>query len=85
MNFGSDNVLSESQNFMNFGLLFVNTTDELGYVFVPTTRVGRLYNDSNCPSPGNDISKATSDILSDTKPQNHYNFKSDFETRSTKG
>ena len=37
MSFGSDTVLSESPNFMNFGLSSVNITDELGSVFVPTT------------------------------------------------
>ena len=47
MNFKSDTVLYKSPNFINFGLSFVNTTDELGSVFVPTNRVGRLTNGFN--------------------------------------
>ena len=41
MDFGSVTVLSESPNFMDFGLSSVNTTDEIRSVFVPATRIGR--------------------------------------------
>ena len=81
MNFGSDTVLSESPNFMNFGLSSVNTMDEIGSVFVPTTRDRIPTNGSNWLLPGHDISEATADIMRKTKTKNHYNFNSDFETR----
>ena len=81
MNFGSDTVLSKSPNFMNFGLSSVNTTDELGSVFVLTTRVERSTNGSNWNPPGHDISEAKAERVIKTKAKNHYNFKSYFETR----
>ena len=77
MNFRSDTVLSESPNFMNFGLSYVKTTDKIGSVFVPTTRVGRTTNVSNWILPGHDISKATTDRVSKTNTNNHYTFKSE--------
>ena len=69
---------------MNFGLSSVNTTDELGSVFVSTTRVGSPTDGSNCIPPGNDISEATADRVIKTNAKNHYNFKSEFETRRDK-
>ena len=80
MNFGSDTVLSENQNIMNFGLSPVNTTDKLVSVIVPTTRFIRPTNGSDCLQPGHDIEEATADIASEKKAKNHYNIKSDFET-----
>ena len=84
MNFGSDTVLSESPDFMDFGLSSVNTTDELGSVFVPTTNVGRSKDGYNCLPPGYNISESTVDRVIGTKAKNHYNFKSEFETRRDK-
>ena len=81
MNFGSYTVLSESSNFMGFGLSSVNTTDKLGSVFIPTTRNRRPTDGSNWILPGHDISEATVDRVSGKKAKNHYNFKSEFETR----
>ena len=84
MNFRSDAVLPESPNFMDFGLFSVNKTDELGSVFIPTNRSGRPTYGSNRILPGNYISEATAHIVSGTKAKNHYNFKSEFETRRDK-
>ena len=84
MNFGSDTVLSKSPNFMDFGLLSVNITDELRSVFIPTTRSGRPMDVPNWILPGHDISEATAYIVSGTKARNNYNFKSEFETRRDK-
>ena len=84
MKFRSETVLSEITNFMDFGLSDVNTTDELGSVFVPTNRVRRSTDGSNWLPPGNDISEATADRVSGAKEKNHYNFKSEFETRRDK-
>ena len=47
MNFRSDTVLSESPNFMYFGLLSVNTTNELGSILIPTTRSASPTDGSN--------------------------------------
>ena len=80
-NFGSDTVLSESPNFMDFWLSSFNTTDELGSFFLPTTIIGRPTDGSNWLLTGNDISEGTADRVSGTKAKNHYNFKSKFETR----
>ena len=76
MNFGSDTVLSESPNFMDFGLSSVNKMDELGSVFFHTNRSGTPMDSSNWLPPGHGISEATADRVSGTKAKNHYNFKS---------
>ena len=41
MNSGRDITLSKIPNFMNFGLSYVNKTDEIGSVFVPKTIIRR--------------------------------------------
>ena len=76
MNFKSDTVLSENPNFINFRLSPVNTTDKLGSVIVPTTRVGSPINGSYWLQPGPHIEEATADRVSKTKAKNHCNFKS---------
>ena len=60
-NFGSYIVLSKSPNFMDFGLWFVNTTDELRFVFITTTLTQRLKDGSHWIPSGHDISEATVD------------------------
>ena len=67
MNFRSDTVLSKSLNFMNFGLLSVNTMDELRYVFFLTNIVGWPMDGSSWLLPGHDISEATADRVRETK------------------
>ena len=47
MNFGSETFLSKSPNFINCGLSSVNKTNELGFVFVPTTIIVRPTHVSN--------------------------------------
>ena len=58
----------------------VNTTDKLGSVSVPTTRVGRLTSSSNWIQHGHDIEEAKADRVSKTKANRYYILKSDFET-----
>ena len=84
MNFASDTVLSKIPNFMDFGLTSVDTTDELGSVFASTTRIGSATHGSDCLPRIHCISEATEDRVSETKAKNHYNFKSEFETRKEK-
>ena len=84
MNFGSDTVLSKISNSMDFGLSFVNTTNELRSIFIPTTIFGRPTDDSNGILPGHVISEATVDRVRWTKAKNHYNFKNEFGTRREK-
>ena len=66
MTFRSDTVLSESPNFMNFGLSSVNTTNELWSGFITTTRIGRPAYGSNLLPPGHNIIEATLDRWSGT-------------------
>ena len=47
MNFRSNTVVTPNPNFVNFRLVSVNTTGKVGYVSVPTTRVGRPTNISD--------------------------------------
>ena len=61
---------------MDFGLSYVNTTDEIGSVFVPTTKIGMPTDESKWILPSHCIIEYTADIVSETKAKNHYNFKS---------
>ena len=79
MNFVIDTVFSKNPNNMNFRLSPVNTTDKLGSVIIPTNRVKMPKNGSNWLHPGHDIEEAAADGVSETRANNHYNFKSDFE------
>ena len=65
--FGSNSVVSESQKFMDFGLLSSNTPDKLKSVIVPATRVGRLTNGSDWLQYRNDIEEVTVERVSDAK------------------
>ena len=80
VNFGDDTVLSESPNFIDFWMLSVNTTDELGSVFVPTTIIINPKDGSNCLMHGHGISEAKEGIVGRVEAKNHYNFKIKFET-----
>ena len=84
MSLASDTVLIESPNFMDFGMLSVDTTDELGSIFYPTTRIGSVTHGSNWLPRIHFISEATADRVIRTKAKHHYNFKSEFETRIDK-
>ena len=75
MNFGSDTILSENPNFINFGMSPINTTDKLGSTIVPITRVWMPTIGSNWIHPENDIEESTADGEIKTKAKNHYNFK----------
>ena len=81
MNLTHDAVLIKSPNFMNLGILPVHTSDELGYVFVPTTRIRRLTDGSNCLPNGNRIDEVTADRVIRTRSEQNYNSTTDFETR----
>ena len=78
----SDAVLSKIPNFMDLGLLSVNTTDELGFVFAPTTTTTLVTHGSNWILCSHRFSVATSDRVSGTKSKQNYNFKSFFESRT---
>ena len=84
MNLASDTALYESKNSIDFGLSHVDTTDEIGSVFAPTTRIGSATHGSDWIPRSHCISEATVDRVSAVKSKNHYNFKSEFETRKNK-
>ena len=68
MNLTRDTILTESPNFMYLGLSSVHTTDELGSVFIPTTRSSLPTYGSNWLPFVHRISEATEDIVSGTRP-----------------
>ena len=80
MDFGHNCVVSESPNFMNFGLLPANTRDKLKSVIFPTTRVGRTRNVSHWLRPRHYIEEVTADRVSEKKSHSNYILKSKFET-----
>ena len=81
MNLTHDAVLTKSPNFMDLGLLFVHTLDELGSVFIPTTRIERPTDESNCLLHGLCISEVTLYRVSRMGSEQKYSAKTDFETR----
>ena len=81
MNLLCDAVLTKSPNFINLGISSVRTSDELGSVFIPTTRIGRPMDGSNLLSPVNLIFEVTADRMSRTRSEQNYIAKTDFETR----
>ena len=61
MNLTRDAVLAESPNFVNLGLSYVETSDELRSVFIPTTRIRIMTDGSNWIPPGHIIGEVTAD------------------------
>ena len=81
MNLMRDAVLTERPNFMNLWLSSVHISDELGSVFIPTTRIRMPTDGSNWLLPGHCIGEVTADRVSSTGSEQNYNTKTDFETR----
>ena len=69
MNLTHDAVITEIPNFMNLGLSSVHTLDELGSVFITTTRIVRLTDGSKWILPGHIIDEVTSDRVSRMRPE----------------
>ena len=69
MNLTHDAVLMESPNFMNLGLSSVHTLDEIGSVFIPTTRIGRPTDGLNWILPGHHIGEVAADRAIRTKSE----------------
>ena len=84
MKFTSDTVLYVSLNLIDLGLSSVDTRYELGSVFASTTIIGSLTHGSVWIPCSHCISEFTVDRVSRAKAENHYNFKSKFETRRDK-
>ena len=59
MDFGSNSVVAESLNFMDFRLLPANTTDKLKSIIGRTTRVEMTTNGSNWIASRHDIEEVT--------------------------
>ena len=78
MNFTRNAVLAGSPNFMNLGLSSVHTSDELGSIFIPTTRIGTLTYGSNWLLPGHRIGEVTADISNMTGSEQEHNDQTDF-------
>ena len=67
MDFGSNSVLSESPNFMDFGLLPTNKRDKLKSIIVHTTKIKRVTNGSKRLKRTHDISEITAKTVSKKK------------------
>ena len=77
---GSNSVLFEVPNFMDFGMSPVNTPDKLKSVIVPTTTFGRLVDGSYWLPPRHDIEEVTTERVSEKKAYSDYILKNEFET-----
>ena len=67
MNLTRDSVFTESPNFMNLGLSYDHTSDELGSVSIPTKKIGRSTDGSNWLLPDHLIGEVTPDRASRTR------------------
>ena len=76
-----DAALNKSANFVNLGLSSVYTSDGLGSVFIPTTRIGTPTDGFNWIPSSHSIGEVTADRVSRTGSYQDYNTKTDFETR----
>ena len=76
MKLASDTILFIIPNFMDFGLWYADTTDELEYVFAFTTIIGWATCGSNWIPRSHCINETTADIVNETNSKNHYNLKS---------
>ena len=76
-----DAVLTESPNFINLGLSYVHTLDELISVFITITRIVRLTDGPNWLPTGHIIGEVTADRVSRMRSEQNYSAKTDFETR----
>ena len=81
MNSGSDAVLTESKNFANLGIVSVHTSNELGYIFILTTRIRTPTDGSNWLPTSHSIGEVTADRVCRTGSDRDYNAKTGFETR----
>ena len=75
MEFGSNYVVAESPNLMDFGLSLANTPDKIKSVIGPTTRVVRLTNGSSWLASGHDIEEVMVEKVSKAKAYIDYIFK----------
>ena len=73
MNLMRDAVLAKSPKFVNLGISSVHTSDELGSVFIPATRIGTPMDGSNYLLPGHRIGEVTADIVSRSVSEQYYN------------
>ena len=69
MNLTHDAVLIKRSNFMNTGLSSVHTLDELGSVFIPTTKIGTPMDGSNLLPPGHRTGEVSADIVRRTRSE----------------
>ena len=81
INLTCDAVLTKSPNLVNLGLSNVHTSEKIGSVFIPTTRIGTPTDGSNCLLTGYHIGGVAADRVSKMGSEQDYNAKTDFETR----
>ena len=81
VNLTCDTVLTKIPNFVNPGISSVHASDELGSVFIPTTRIRRPTYGSNWILTGHSIGEVIADRVNRTGSDQNYNAKTDFETR----
>ena len=81
MNLMRGAVLTKSQKCIDLGISFVNTSGEIGSVFIPTNRIRRPTGGFNWLPTGHIIGEVTADKVSRTRSEQNYSAKTDFETR----
>ena len=81
MNLMHDAVFIVSPNFMNMGISSIHTSDELGSVLIPITRIRRPTDGYNMILYSHCIGKNIADRVSRTGSEHDYIAKTDFETR----
>ena len=78
MNFAADVFQTQAPQFMNLGLLTINTLDESGFLVPPATRIRRPTNGSHWSDLDLIFGEATAVGMSAAKSYHDYNYKTDF-------
>ena len=79
MDFTSNSVRYEAPNFLDLGLLAVNTSDEFNTFGTPDTRVISPTDGPHCYAPDHVFGEATASVMSGTRSELDYSYKTDFQ------
>ena len=75
----SNAVGTKIPDFMNLGILAINTLEELSSFCTPDTRVGRPMDVPNWSASGHVFGEVTAVGMSGTRSEQNYSYKTDFE------
>ena len=79
MDFASKVVRTEAPHFVEFGLLAVNTSDEVDILGTPATRIRRQTDGSHWLAPYHLFGRAKAVGMSATRSEQDYSYRTDYQ------